>query len=346
MYGAPTAYGPPPDYTIPPAYGAPPTYAVPPVRSSPENITFVNSFLGIAVLGALLIISLVSGVLTTPYFFTANNLNNVFKQFCLMGAIALAAAVSVRAKGPDLSIGSVMALSSIIIALNFQDSGSAVPGILLSLFVCAVIGTANGAIITYLRAPALIVTLLTGLMVRGICYLATGATVIQAGDSLRFIAQSVVAGIPVGALVFLIVTFVIAFLTIMLSKLGVPTYKREKKSELSHMFAYTVSALIASLAGLFVLSWFAIAQPALGTGYEPFILLVFACIAGSRALDNHFAPALFALAPALFYTVLNNVLNLLQVNAMAQPIFAGVIALIFVVISYMTRPKTEASGLR
>ena len=343
VYGTPPAYSPPPAYSAPPAYGTPPAY-----RTAPASLgqnTFVNSFLSVIVLAAFFIIILPTAMVISPYFLTAENLSNILFQIATFGAIAFAVAVSARAKGPDLSIGAVIALSSCIIALNYQ-AGSLFLGICLSLLVCAVIGVINGAITTYLRAPAIIVTLLTGAMIRGICYLLTLARPVQVGQDVIAIARSRIAGISVGALVLFFITLAAAFLAIMLTKLGTPTHKRDKKPSLSYMFAYMISALFASLIGLLLLAQYGIAQPNLGTGYEIFILFVFACLAGSRVMDNRFAPAVYAIAPAVFYAILNNMVILLGVVPYLQTFISGFVALVFVAIAYVVRPKPETPGLR
>ena len=333
---APPMYGPPPSYGPPPAYGPPPSYGEP--LAAPGRNTFINSFLGIIVLAFFMCGWPVTGIILSPYFFTAGTITNLLQQFFLYGAIAFAVTLSVRAKGPDLSIGYVAGLSAMIIALLLTATDSLILGIAVALVACAVIGLLNGALTTYLRIPAIILTLITGMIAYGICFLISNAmSVTVPAKGLRALATLDVIGIPIGWMALFVVAFIAAFLLILLTKLGVPTYKREKKGALSYMFAYMASALIASLVGLLLLSRTGAANISLGSGYEPFILIVFACVAGSRVLDNRIAPALYAIAPVIFYVFMKLAMNLLAFPVYLQTIIDYAYALIFVAVMYIAR---------
>lgn len=345
---SPAQYAPaPPVYGAQPVYGAPPAYAPAPYGMQPlyrphnagaRNITFFNSFLGITLLGVLFIASLLTGVITVPIFFDPRNLDNMFMNFCLLGAVAFAVTVSTRAKGPDLSIGSLMGLTAMFIALNSTTFDSPVIAVLVAIAICAAIGLINGVLITCLRIPAVIVTLLTGVMAHYAVVILADGRVMEAPEALLSLRS------PFGAAALLFITLAIAFLIIFFTKLGKPMYKRDKKGAVSYVLAYAVSAVIASLSGVFLLSRLTAASPTLGTGYETFILFVFACAISSRALDNRIAPAFYAAAPALSFAVLSNVLMINGIDGYVQSIIRGGIALIFIIIAFIVRPKPESSG--
>jgi ribose transport system permease protein len=322
--------------TKPPIYNAPPFSGRP--MAAPGRNTFINSYLVTVVLVVLFLGFLRFGIATTGgHLFMSRNLGRIFTQICLLGPIAFAATISTRAKGPDFSIGSVMALSSAIIGITCYSNGSPVLGIVISLLVCAVIGLFNGAFITYLRAPAVIVTLLTGVIVRGIMNVLLDGRILPVSESIMAISGYRVGELSLGGIIILIITFIAAFLMIMLTRLGVPTYKRVKKPALSYMFAYMASALFASVAGIFMASRLGAASPIAGTGYEPFIVLVFACVAGSRVMDNRFAPAVYAIAPLLLYATFGNILSMIGLNVFWQTVFGVILAVMILAVAFLSR---------
>lgn len=343
--GAPAVKAGPPAYQVsPPFYEEPPAFSQPMI--TPDRNTFVNSYLGTVVLAAIFFGVFLFGIIATDgNLLNPRNMGMIFIQgICLLGPIAFATAVSTRAKGPDFSIGSVMAVSSSVIAVISISSGSPVLGIFISLLVCAAIGLLNGALITYLRAPAIIVTILTGILFRAVSGLILGGSILPASETIRAIAGYRIGDLSLGGLVILIVTFAAAFLMIMLTKLGVPTYKRDKKPALSCMFAYMASALISSAAGLYLMSRVGAASPIAGAGYEPFIALVFACIVGSRAMDNRFAPAVYAIAPVLLYVTFSNILSIIGLDVFWQTVCGIILAVIILAVAYVSRRFSSSYG--
>lgn len=349
----PLAYGaaplPPIYQATPPMYSAPPQYKESAAAASGRN-TFVNSYLGIVVFAVFFIGLLTTGVLFAPGLLSANSLFTICDMFFLYALIALAVVVSTRAKGPDFSIGAVMMMSAILTVKVYMLSGSLILSILASLFACAVIGVINGALITYLRTPAIITTLLVGIISSGAGYFISNSMGIRIDDpEIMMIFHTKLAGISLWGLGLLVAAFIAVFLMVMLTKLGLPTYKREQKPALSYMSAYMASAMIASLAGLLYLSLYTTVLPGGSDYYTPFILFVFACIAGSRVLDNRIAPAIYALVPALYYSILCQILLCLGLAPMWRTVIGGTIVLILVVIAFIARraftPRSRDTGI-
>jgi hypothetical protein len=143
---------------------------------------------------------------------------------------------------------------------------------------------------------------------------------------------------PIGLLILLGAVFVFAFLYNLLSKTGRPLHDREKEHALiSYIFAYVASAEIAAAAGFAVLVRLQTATPALGMGYEAFIVFVFALLMASKALDNRFVPALIALVPAVIWGALTNIFALWGVIAYYQPVVYGGLALICLLVAFICR---------
>lgn len=319
-----------------PAYAppyAPPVYERQPQRN--RQINFVNSFLTIVLLGSLLSAAFSLGIIGNPALITLRSLESIAKIFSLYAMIAMAVTLSMRAKGLDLSIPSLMTLSAILLVLYDMYYHSPAITIFATLGTCAVIGLINGVLINYVNIPSLIVTLLAGIAVRGASsWLTNGQALVMERGFLTTLTQN---GLNKLALVAL--ALIIAFLMILVSKLGTPLLKREKKNPISYMFAYMGSAVIAGLAGIQLLSNYQVATSLTPTAYDIFIFFAFGCIVSSRAFDNRIAPALYALAPALVFTIVQTVIAIYGLPLQQTTYIQCGLALAFILLGYLVRPE-------
>ena len=321
------AYAPPPPAYAPPVYTPPPPAPAPPMAA--DRATFRNTGLGFVLIGILLVAAL-GLAFFSPMFFSIGNLENLFWSFVTYAIIGFAAVLSSRAKGPDLSVGYVAGLTSVIVALNAADSGSLLTGLVIALVVGAAVGFVNGVCSVYLRISAVIVTLITGFF----AYF-TGMLISQGYPITPGFSRDNITGI---AFLLLIVTFAVAFLLVLFTRLGQPSFKRDKEARLiSFIFAYVGSAVIAVLAGLFLTLRLGVGMPTIGTHKELPILFIFAVVYSSRALDNRIAPVLFSLVPAWVWALLSNGLALLSVDVYTQNLITAAITLVFMVLARVCR---------
>ena len=110
----------------------------------------------------VLLCMIVIGSLLTPKFLTPLNLQNLFIQQASNMVAALGMFVAILSGGIDLSIGSVMAVSSVFCASLLMMTNNILAAVLGTLVICAVLGTVNGLIVAKLRvAPYLEVNILT-----------------------------------------------------------------------------------------------------------------------------------------------------------------------------------------
>ncbi|MBT3318513.1 MAG: zinc-ribbon domain-containing protein [Clostridia bacterium] len=313
-------------------------------ETPPQKTTnvFVGGVLGLVVFAALFCVVIIVGLFSRN-FLSPTNLSNVFTQFLMFGALACGVAMTSRAKGPDLSMGAVFALTGVIIA---SIGGSWIIGVAIALLVCASIGAINGVLIVFLRIPSLVATVVIAAILRGVVYVITNGREIMIGSELKTLARIEVAGLQIVPLAIFAVAFVAALLVILFSRLGKPLSKREVKDNrsASYFVAYLLSSIIAFLVGVYFMSRLGAAVPIAGIRYEIFILLCFAVITSSRFLDNRGIPAVFAAAVALFYVLLSNVFMIIGISPHWLAIAYACIALAFVIISYIAR-KDSLKGL-
>ena len=151
--------------------------------SAGDDLRFRALGLGLLLLRlgpALILLVLVVVVsLTTPIFFTSRNIGNVFSQTAVISVLALGQLLVIVTRGIDLSVGSTVALSSVVGAIVFTHVQSGVLVIAAILGVGVAVGAANGVIFVFGRIPhPFIVTLATLSIVRGIALWAAHGTLI------------------------------------------------------------------------------------------------------------------------------------------------------------------------
>jgi len=115
----------------------------------------------------LVAVTLLFGILVGPQFFAPANLELVARQTAIVGMAALGMTVVIAAGGIDLSVGSVIALSTVVIALLLRANVNPVIAALGAVAAAALCGLINGVLITQLNVVPFIVTLGTLLVVRG-----------------------------------------------------------------------------------------------------------------------------------------------------------------------------------
>ena len=126
----------------------------------------------------MLLILLVS--LTTPVFPTTRNIGNVLSQTSVIAIVALGQLLVIVTRGIDLSVGSTIALSGVVGAIVYEDTGSSVLVVAAILGTGLAVGAANGLIFVFGRVPhPFIVTLATLSIVRGIALWASDGTLVS-----------------------------------------------------------------------------------------------------------------------------------------------------------------------
>lgn len=303
-----------------------------------NNFTFLNTGAGIVFI-VLILAAAVFTVVQNQYIF---DLDAALSQFVIYALVSIAVALTVRAKGPDLSIGAVMSTAPAFMAMAFVfGGGSLLLAIILTVAVCALFGLLNGVLITYLKIPAIVLTFLNGVILRGISYLFIFESDFGSDiASFQFSLETPVL------LIITAVVFIGAFLFVLFTRLGMPTFKRdESKGKLSCMFAYMSSAVVAAGAGILLLAS-NLGEAAMVTEPEIFIIFAFSLIIASRAFDNKFAPILLSLVPPVIWVLSQSALILLVAYdqfIIGQYIIGGGLALIMLIIAYACRYEKKDS---
>lgn len=274
---------------------------------------------------ALIILMAVITIINSN-FLTANNLLNLLLQVTSNALIAFGMTFVILTGGIDLSVGSILALSS---ALTAGLLGSGMPvtlAILISLILGCILGMMNGLLISYGKLAPFIVTLATMTIFRGATLVYTNGNPITKGLSdtflFQFLGQGYIVGIPFPVIIMFIV-FIVLYVLLHKTAFGKSVYAiggNEKAAYISgvklnkvKIIIYSISGMMASISGLIITSRLSSAQPTAGASYE--MDAIAAVVLGGTSLSGGKGRILGTLIGALIIGVLNNGLNIIGVSA-------------------------------
>jgi ribose transport system permease protein len=276
--------------------------------------------------------------LSTDVFLTGTNLDNLGRQVSIYAILGIGELLVILTAGIDLSVGSVVGLSGIVAAKAVFDTtggGSVVWAVVLALAVGALAGLINGVLVAIVRLPPFIVTLGMMGIARGATLLLTGGRTVQPlPDGFSSIAEDSLFGVADLTWLMLIVTVVVAFF-LRRTVWGRYLYAVGSSAESARLTgvpvravqitAYTLSGLLAALAGVLLASRLGNGVPTAGTGYE--LQAIAACVIGGASLFGARGTALGALVGALVVGLLDNGGTLLGIDPFWLQILTGVLIL-------------------
>lgn len=291
---------------------------------------------------ALIILMAVITIINSN-FLTANNLLNLLLQVTSNALIAFGMTFVILTGGIDLSVGSILALSSALTAGLLGSGMSVTLAILISLILGCILGMMNGLLISYGKLAPFIVTLATMTIFRGATLVYTNGNPITKGLSdtflFQFLGQGYIVGIPFPVIIMFIV-FIVLYVLIHKTAFGKSVYAiggNEKAAYISgvklnkvKIIIYSISGIMASISGLIITSRLSSAQPTAGASYE--MDAIAAVVLGGTSLSGGKGRILGNLIGALIIGVLNNGLNIIGVSAFWQQVVKGVVILIAVLI--------------
>ena len=281
----------------------------------------------------------------TSSFYQPANLLEVMLQSSINAIIAVGMTLVVMTKGIDLSVGSIVGLTSMVTAslLGYGVVVGAVAGILLGIFC----GLANGVLIAKLKLPDFIVTLGTLSIYRGFALIYTNGQPIYGMDrTFRAIFAGSLGGIPTPVLLALAVA-IAAFLVVRFTAFGehiIAVGGNEEAARLSgidvdrvKIGVYAISGLLASLAGFILIARIGAAEPIGGTGFE--LQAIGAAVIGGASLFGGEGNPLGSLIGALTLGTLQNGLTLLNVPSFWQYVASGAVVILAVLADQVTRRR-------
>ncbi len=294
----------------------------------------------------LVVLSLILWALT-PHFLTVSNLLNVAQQTSINAVVAVGMTFVILSGGIDLSVGSIVALSGVVLGTLLQD-GQALPvALALALGVGVVCGVANGALVSWGGLPPFIVTLGMMSVARGAALVFTEGRPVSGFDAgFRSLATGGIGFIP-GPVVIMIGVYAAAHLVLTRTTFGRYVYAiggNEEATRLSGIavrfhktMIYGVAGLMSAVAAVILTARLNSAQPIAGTMYE--LDAIAATVIGGTSLMGGEGTLGGTLIGALIMGVLRNGLNLLGVSSFLQQVVIGSVIIVAVLIDTVLKRR-------
>lgn len=270
----------------------------------------------------------------TDTFATERNLFNVARNFAFVGIIAIGMTAVIASGGIDLSVGSIVVLSAMVISVTMEAGTPFLLAAPLALFAAVLVGILNGVLVAYAGMPPFVVTLGTLSAARSLAMvLSDNKMIYDFGpdhDLLIWVGGGSTLGVPHPL-------YVLAALTLVMSLV----FKWTRWGQ--HLFAigsnenaavltgipvrrmkvsiYVVSALTAGLAGILMAGWLGSVTTNLGQAME--LTVIAAAVIGGANLAGGEGNALGAVVGALLIEVIRNSLILLGISTFWQGMFIG-----------------------
>jgi len=285
--------------------------------------------------------------LLSPHFLTSTNLLNIALQSSVTIVTSVGMTFVIASGGIDLSTGSVLALSGIIMAKAMKAGVSVPLSILAGLLIGALAGGINGSIIAQIRISPLIVTLAMMSVARAIALIITEARAIYGMPMMfRFLGSGYIGPIPTP---FIIAMFTAGMGWILLERatLGRATLAIGGNEEAARLAGintklykiviYTLASLSSAIGAVITTARLNTAEPI--AGYLAEMDAIAAVVMGGTALTGGEATIAGSIIGALIMATLRNGLTLLSVQPYLQQLTTGIVIVIAVAMDQLRRRR-------
>jgi ribose transport system permease protein len=270
-----------------------------------------------------------------PRFLSSANVEVMLTNFVSEGIMALGMTVIMIAGGIDISVAAILQFSAIIVAM-LLNAGMPVPAaIVLTLVVASMIGMINGTLTNVLKVHPFIVTLATLLTLRGVGLVITGGkSISNLPESFTAIGQDSLYGLRYALIIFVVLAVIIGY--------GLRNHRYLQQAyfiggnrraarmsginiERFFLFAFTLNAVLAGIAGIIVCSQYGAASVSYGQNAE--LRVIAATAIGGTSFSGGSGSIFGTVLGVLFLAMIYNAFNMTGINTYWQDVAIGVLLL-------------------
>lgn len=301
--------------------------------------------IGFVMLGIIVILMIVS-----PTFRTPNNVITILLQISINGVLALGMVFVMTAGGIDLSIGSMLALTSTVIGVVLMATENILLACICALVVTTLLGFLNGWLVAYFDMFPFVTTLATQLVIRGLAYfISDGASIMITVPSFKQIGNGRWLGVIPYPVIILLGISILAYLLLHCSKFGRYIYAvggniNAATASGVNVFrtrigSFMIMGFCAGVAGIIMASRISAAQPNVGIGYETDAIA--ACVIGGTSFAGGVSTIPGTVMGFIIIGLIYNGMNLLGVSSYWQTIMKGVLIIGAVLLDLLMNKKRK-----
>ncbi len=326
-------------------------------RRSTNFFVLFARFREFGIIGFIILLVLVVS-LSTSNFLTLTNLRDILMDISILVMVSLAQAMIIITRGIDLSVGSMIGLTAMMVSFTLRAAPQTpLPVlVLLSMVLGAVLGGVNGAIITLGEVPPIIATLGTLSIYRGLIFLYSNGNWVNAfqmpGD-FKQLAKASPLILP-NLVIFAAVVAVIIFIFLNYSQAGRDIYALGTNPDAAKISGihtqrvtfsvYLISGVACGLAGILWASRFEAAQTNTALGFE--LQTVAASVGGGVSLLGGSGTVAGVLLGAFLLGIIQNALTLVQISPFWQLAVQGLLILLAVIADSSIQQRVKQSFVR
>lgn len=312
------------------------TSSVTPAAPSRFSLSRVWDNFGMLVVFAALFIACMVFV---PNFGSLINMKGLGLAMSMSGMVACGMLFCLASGDFDLSVASVIACAGVVCAVVINMTESLWIGVIAGLLLGVACGFVNGFVIAKLKINALITTLATMQIVRGLAYIFSDGKAVGIEDE-RFFALGYASWLGVPGPVWLtIITLVLFAFLLNKTTFGRNTLAiggNEEAARLAgvpvvrtRIIIFILSGLVSAAAGIILASRMTSGQPMTSLGYE--LIVISACVLGGVSLKGGIGKISYVVAGVLILGTVENAMNLLNISPFSQYVVRGLILLAAVI---------------
>lgn len=277
-----------------------------------------------------------------PSFFSSSNLLNITRQTAMVSVMAVAMTFVIACGQIDLSIGAVVALSSLLAAWVLERSNNLVLAITLALLVGTAVGIVNGLLVTLLKIPAFLATLGMMSIIRGLAMWLTDTKAIAIrNDTFNYVfGMGTVAGIPI-VLIWTLLALLLGHVALKYLAYGKKVlaiggnqssalYSGIRVKQIK-VIVFAVMGFAASFAGIIYAARMKTARYTYGDGDE--MNVIAAVVLGGTSMAGGTGNIIGSVVGSLLLGVINNGLIIGGLDTSQQQVVRGIIIILAVALS-------------
>jgi rhamnose transport system permease protein len=309
-------------------------------------------------IGIFILLLVVAVSLRTPNFLTIDNFRNILLNISILAIVALAQTMVILTKSIDLSVGSAVGLTAMMVSFIIKQYPDFPPvaAVLLGMALGSVLGMFNGLIIAYGRVPSIIATLGTLSIYRGMIFLYSGGTWINAFEmprSFKVLSKGTPLGLP-NLVIIAIMVALIVYYFLNYTRTGRDIYAVGSNPDAATFagirrqrivfIVFVLSGIACGLAGVLWASRFESAQTNTAQGFE--LQTVAASIVGGVSISGGVGTVPGVLLGALLLGIIQNSLTLIRISPFWQLAVQGLLILIAVVTDNLIQRRMQQRSSR